>query len=455
MPVIPQIQTLTGNSVDILNAIRNSATQNYRDYVPLATPNASSIRSIGNVLLNNPATMNEFLSALVNRIGLVIITSKNYMNPWAPFKKGTLELGETVEEVFVNIAKVQEFNPENAETNVFAREIPDVRAAFHIMNYQKQYKATISNDQLRQAFLSWQGITDLIARIVDSMYTGMNYDEFQTMKYMLAKHILNGQLYVDTVSSTSAENAPAIVTEIKGVSNLLTFMSTEYNMTGVHTFTPKDDQIIILNSRFDSIMDVNVLAAAFNIPYAQFMGQRVLVDSFGALDTERLNMLFGSDPDYEEISSGDLALLDAIPAVVVDRNFFMVFDNLQTFTENYNGEGLYWNYWLNAWKTFSVSPFSNAIVFNSVAPTVTNITISPAAVTVDKGQSASFQANVTTTGFAPMAVNWTINSELSTIDNSGNLKVSANETAGSITVTATSVFNPSVSGTATVTVPAE
>ena len=200
-------------------------------------------------------------------------------------------------------------------------------------------------------------------------------------------------------------------------------------------------------------MDVNVLAAAFNIPYAQFMGQRVLVDSFGALDTERLNMLFGNDPDYEEISSDDLELLDAIPAVVVDRNFFMVFDNLQTFTENYNGEGLYWNYWLNAWKTFSVSPFSNAIVFNSVAPTVTNITISPAAVTVDKGQNASFQANVTTTGFAPMAVNWSINSELSTIDSSGNLKVSANETAGSITVTATSVFNPSVSGTATVTVP--
>ena len=38
----------------------------------------------------------------------------------------------------------------------------DVRAAFHTMNYQKFYKATISNDQLRQAFLSWQGITDLI-----------------------------------------------------------------------------------------------------------------------------------------------------------------------------------------------------------------------------------------------------------------------------------------------------
>mgnify|MGYP000075391992 FL=1 len=73
---------------------------------------------------------------------------------------------------------------------MFKREIPDVRAAFHILNYQKFYKATISNDQLRQAFLSWQGITDLIAKIVDSMYTGANYDEFLTMKYMLARNIL-------------------------------------------------------------------------------------------------------------------------------------------------------------------------------------------------------------------------------------------------------------------------
>ena len=32
------------------------------------------------------------------------------------------------------------------------------------MNYQKYYKTTIQNDQLRQAFLSWQGITDLIAK---------------------------------------------------------------------------------------------------------------------------------------------------------------------------------------------------------------------------------------------------------------------------------------------------
>ena len=98
---------------------------------------------------------------------------------------GYTEIGETIEEIFVNIAKPYEYDVAEAETKVFKREIPDVRAAFHTMNFQKYYKVTVSQDQLRQAFLSWQGITDLIAKIVDSLYTAMEKDEYVTMKYMI------------------------------------------------------------------------------------------------------------------------------------------------------------------------------------------------------------------------------------------------------------------------------
>ena len=113
------------------------------------------------------ATQNEFLSALVNRIGRVIITSKSYTNPLRVFKKGILEYGETIEEIFVNIAKAKQFDPSVAEEEVFKREIPDVNAVFHKMNLQNFYKVTVSNEQLRQAFLSSQGINDLIGYIVD------------------------------------------------------------------------------------------------------------------------------------------------------------------------------------------------------------------------------------------------------------------------------------------------
>lgn len=453
MATKPKIVTLTNSSVDILNVIRNNATINYKNYVPVATADAESIREIGAIIMDSPQLQNEFLSALVNRIGRVLVTSKMYDNPWSMFKKGTLEFGETIEEIFVNIAKPFQFDPNVAETNLFKREIPDVRSAFHIMNYQKYYKTTIQNDQLRQAFLSWQGITDLIAKIVDSMYTGANYDEFQTMKYMLAKHILNGRMYPVTIPAVTEANMKSIVSTIKAVSNNYEFMSNKYNVAGVQNFSKKKDQYLLINSNFDATMDVEVLASAFNMDKTQFAGQRVLVDSFGSLDIERLNILFADDPTYTEISESDLQALDKIPCVLVDRDWFMIFDNFYNFTEQYNGEGLYWNYWYHVWKTFSVSPFANNALFISGTPTVSSVTVSPANATVKAGQTISLSAVVQTEYFAPQSVNWTSDTEGVTVSKGGLVTVGADVSPKTtVTITATSVYDSEKSGTCTITV---
>lgn len=455
MAIKPKQTTLTANSVEILNTIRANATPYYKQMIPKAADNTASVRAIGNVMMNYEPLQNEFLSSLYNRIGRVIITSKMYYNPWAPFKKGLMELGETTEEIFVNIAKAHTFNPEKAESDFMKREIPDVRAAFHTMNYQKFYKATISNDQLRQAFLSWQGITDLIAKIVDAMYTAHNYDEFQVTKYMLARNILNGMLYGHTVPTVSKENASDIVTEVKAISNELVYESTNYNVAGVYTFTEKNDQFIITNARFDAIMDVNVLAAAFNMDKAEFMGHRVQIDGFDRIDDARMQQLFADDPNagYVPLTSDEKAALAAVPAIIVDRDYFMIFDNLYKFTEDYNGEGLYWQYWYHAWKTFSTSPFANGVVFVPGEQTVTSVTVSPATATVNKGNMLQLNAVVETENFAPTSVVWTVNGVDSTISANGLLTVGANETSETLTVTATSTFDDTKAGTATITVP--
>nr|DAQ26336.1 MAG TPA: Head protein [Caudoviricetes sp.] len=452
MATKPKIVTLTNSSVDILNVIRNNATVNYQNYVPQATADADSIREIGAVIMDNPQLQNEFLSALVNRIGRVLITSKMYDNPWSMFKKGMLEFGETIEEIFVNIAKPYQFDPTVAESNLFKREIPDVRSAFHIMNYQKYYKTTIQNDQLRQAFLSWQGITDLIAKIVDAMYTGANYDEFQTMKYMLAKHILDGRMYPVTIPTVSEENMKSIVSTIKGVSNNYEFMSSKYNLAGVQNFSRKADQYLLINSKFDATMDVEVLASAFNMDKAEFAGKRVLVDSFGSLDIARLNVLFADDPTYTEIGEDDLKALDAIPCILVDKDWFMIFDNFYNFTEQYNGEGLYWNYWYHVWKTFSVSPFANNALFIPGNPAVTSVTVSPATATVKAGQSLSLSAVVQTEFFAPQTVDWSSDTKGVTVNKGGVVTVGDGVKAGTVTITATSTYDSKKTRTSTITV---
>lgn len=453
MPVKPKIRTLTASAADILNVIRNNASVDYRNYVPKADANdVESVRTIGAIIMDYPALQNEFLNALVNRIGRVMLTSKMYSNPIAFFKKGVLEYGESIEEIFVNIAKVQEFNPEIAEQEVFKRVTPDVRAAFHIMNYQKFYKATVTQEQLKQAFLSWDGVTDLIARIVDSMYTGANYDEFLVMKYLLARQILDGRVYPVTVPTVNAENAKAIVTTVKGVSNKLTFMNSEYNSAAVRTFTEKTDQYMIVNSVFDATMDVNVLASAFNMDKAEFLGHRVLIDGFGDLDIARLGEIFAGDPTYNEPTQAELTALNAIPAVIVDKDWFMVFDMLTQFTEQYNGQGLYWNYFYHVWKTFSVSPFANSVLFVPGTPSVTSVTVSPATASVPKGGSVSLSCVVVTEYFAPQTVVWTSNAADVKVSAAGVVTVDADATSTTATITATSAFDDTKKATCTVTV---
>lgn len=442
MPTKPHIKTLVNNTQDILNAIRNNASINYQNYVPVATSDPESIREIGSVIMSYAGLQNEFLSALVNRIGRVILTSRSYQNPWAMFKKGFLEFGETIEEIFANLAKPFTFDPDTAEKEVFKREIPDVRTAYHVLNYQKFYKATVSQEQLRQAFLSYQGVTDLIAAIVDSMYTAANYDEFITMKYMLAKRILNGQMYPVTIPTVDASNMKSIISVINGVSNQMTFLSSEYNLAKVYKASKKEEQYILVDAQFAATMDVEVLAAAFNMGKAEFMGHVVMIDGFGKLDTARLNELFYGDETYEEISSANLTALNAIPAVLVDEDWFMIFDNLMQFTEQYNGQGLYWNYFYHVWKTFSVSPFANNALFIPGTPAVTGVTVNPTTATIAKGHSMQITATVATTNFAPKSVNWTSANNTVTVDAAGIVTVlDTATTGGKVKIRATSTFD--------------
>ena len=239
---------------DVLSKWKNNA---------IATPDAESIKEIGNIIMDYPALQNEFLNVLINRIGKVIITSKMFANPWAAFKQGILNYGETIEEIYVNLIKSFQFDPGVAESEVFKREKPDVRSAFHILNYKKFYKVTIEQEQLRQAFLSFDGINNLVTKIIEQIYTSANYDEFNVMKYMVGKMLLNGRLYPVTVPQVTTANMRSIVSKIKGTSNRFEFMSSAYNVAGVANHALKENQYLLVSSAFDAEADVEVLAMAF------------------------------------------------------------------------------------------------------------------------------------------------------------------------------------------------
>lgn len=449
---------ITGTSADVLNAIRNSASVNYRGFVPYAADNAGSVKEVGGIIMQMPMLQNEFIENLVNLIANQVVTSKLFDNPWRVFKRQTMGYGATEEEIFVDLAKAAGYDPGIAEAKVFERVMPDVRAAFHTLNSQVFYKTTIQQADLRKAFLSENGINELVSKITESLYTSANYDEFCVMKYLLASNILKGLVTpVDVSSASTGETLlKEYATAFRATSNRFEFLSGNYNPAGVHNHTLRDNQYLIMQSDINAAFDVNVLASSFNMDRASFLGHLILCDNFGTNDYARLKDMFGTDGvQIAEPSSDEITALNAIPGVIVDENWFRVYDNLVVANEIQNQQGLYWNYFLHVWKTYSVSPFAQAAVFVPTAPNVTAVTVSPSTATLSAGGEAHFTATVTYTGFAPHGVTWSIsgnNSDDTFITSSGGLHIAADEDAETITVTAKSAFKPSVTGTATVTI---
>lgn len=458
MPIKPTVSQLDANSVGILNAIRDNASAEYYQAVPQAQATTESIRAVGEQILAFQPRMNEFVSALINRIVRVIVTSKLYSNPLAFAKKGLLEYGETIEEIFVDIAKANayDWNSTNETEQAFKRENPDIKSAFHALNMQTYYKATVSEQNLRQAFLSLDGVTDLIARIVNSLYSGAAYDEYIMMKYTIAQSLIPGNVKMATIGAVDDEaSGKAAVKKVKAITGKMQFMSKEYNIAGVNTFIPSPSDIfVVMTADYEASIDVDVLASAFNMDKVQFMGQRVLVDSFSFNDGElaRLDELLAKDPTYTKPNDGDLTALNTVGIVVMSRDWFQVYDVLNQVTEQYNAALLYWNEFNHAWRIYSASPFAPIVGFTTMTPSITAVTVNAPATAKAQDRVVAV-ATVSGTDFANKGAKFSIapTTNVTIDENTGFIAFGANAN-GKYTVTATSVFDPAKNGTADITV---
>lgn len=352
------VSNLNASTIDIINTIRANASFGYQQSVPTIT-SYEQIPAVGEVIYGTPAFANEFINALLNRIALVAIKSATFNNPYRDLKKGYLEFGEVVEEIFVDIAKVTLYKKESVNAEEFKRTIPDVKTAFHATNWRVKYPVTIEDEELRQAFTSIEGVSDMIARIVDAMYRANEYDEFLLFKYMLIKGFNAAD--IKTVELPNASTLTTYAAEFRGLSNEMLFLTNKYNSYGVRNNTPRDRQRIFMDARFNAAFDVTVLAAAFNMDKAEFLSKLTLIDDWTTFDNDRFAEIRAESNAIAEVTDTELTAMGAVKAMIIDEDWFQVYDELLKFTETYAGSGLYWNYWLHAWKTISWSPFANAV----------------------------------------------------------------------------------------------
>lgn len=415
----------------------------------------SSIMNIYSFITGYEPNRNAFLYALMNRIGMTILTSKMWNSPLAWTLQGRLEFGESIEEIFVNLIKVRSFDPTKAPARVFERNVPDVRAAFHVMNWQKEYPLTITTDQLRQAFLSWQGIVDLVQGCIQSMYKSLQKDMYETTKYMIAKLIISGQMpNVQIPDFTDPANMPSVVKAARSTALNMTILGTQYNMAHVYNAVDSvSDLYVIMSNDLIASKDVDVLAAAFNMDRATFYGRVIGIDSFSDMDYDRLDMLFEGTEGYAHISGTDLTNLQKVGFIACEKDFFQIWENFQEVTDNYNGSGLYWNYFLHAWYTFSVSPFAQGVLFDYAGGEITSVKVVPAAANVAQGSTVVLGATVEGTGIFNKEVTFSISGQTKegTRVVGNQLTIAVDEPASTqITVTAKAADGTTGTGTITV-----
>lgn len=423
----------------------------------------ATLRAIGENILKYQSTRDAWMSTLVNRIVYTIVTSKMWVSPYGRFEKGMMELGETVEEIFANLIDPYKFSNDYAEKKVHNRFRNDVRAAFHALNLKIQYPLSVSQTQMRTAFLSWDNLDNFITAQIIALNTSLNTDKFLLFKYMVGRALLNGFIggvKIPDVSTGDADALNEVAVTMRETSLLMEYNSKDFNPAGVYNHTPRENQTIIMTSKFDSESSVKVLARAYNMDKADFLSKTVGIDSFAKNDWDRLKLLF-TDPDtgevddsFKEFTAEEQALLEKVPAIICDDDIWQIWTNLMEMTDQPNRMGMWWNYWLTYFATFSMSPFANAAAMCSETGGVTSVTVSPSAATLSKGGSIQLQAVVETTGIVSKAVEWSMTGAAggSYVDGDGKVFVASGETAETLTVTATSLEDSAKTGTATITV---
>lgn len=332
--------------ITILNTIRDNNSSMYAERVPEATQ--GNLEAVGNAIMSYEAIQNEFTSALVNRIAFTIVSNRRFKNPLSVLKKAGKPFGTDIEEIYVNPVSAVTFDGSNTSDMLKVTK-PDVKTIFHRMNRRDKYPVSISNAQLSRAFTSIDEMEKLITGIITAMYSGDEMDEYLLMRNLVSDSITKKKLKsVDVDYDGSEEACKGLVKLIKTFSLDFTFPSKEFNgfnvlnaaaitgktMTPCTTWTPKENQVLLIRSDVDASTDVEVLAKAFNMDKTSFLERKIVVDSFGDADTL---------------------------CVICDENIFEVRDDQYCVRSFDNGSNLVTNYWLHHWQTISLSLFGNAV----------------------------------------------------------------------------------------------
>lgn len=326
---------MAGYSVEILNSIRNEASTDYQTYIPEAT--AQNIVNIGNAFQTYNLLYNEFCEALFNKIGKTIIDTTLFENKLKRFKSGTIQTQQDVEEIFVEMAKASVPYDKDGKNPLGRREPTPVKVVYHRQNRESCYELSVGDIDFVRVFRSEATLDTFIKLQIESVLTRAEYEEWLLMKNLLATYDGYFNYGVPAITDTTTEKSSKqfVKTFRKAVADMTVGLPSAYNKMKVQKASKKGKLVAFVHKDVLAEVDVEVLAKAFNMGKTDIETTIIEMDDFGTLENTY--------------------------ALIVDDDFFKVFDTLSRMESQRNAQGLFTNYFYHIHQILSLSPFKNAV----------------------------------------------------------------------------------------------
>lgn len=412
-----------------LNALRELSSTIYHEYVPVIDDD-TDISAFAEPIMSYPVVYNEFCDVLVNKLVYSQFETMTFNNPLRVLEGDRIPLGYAGEHVYTNPAQARGFNV-NDFAGLLIKYEADVKVEYHTVNSDVQYCVTIARQQLKKAMTSWENLAEFITQLSNSLYNGCYIDEFRWTKNIISGAFKeNRAVYEKITAVTDEATAKAFVEKARNYFLNFQLPSSEFNAWAknggagrpITTWSRPEDIVLIVRNDIRSKIDVQSLAAAFNLPYADFLGNVITVDNFDAYDDDGNQVYDGS----------------AIVGGIFDKSWFKI-KTQDMYMENfYNANNRTMQYYLNVIRMYNMSLFANGVIFATGDPTVpaTALSFVETSASVDAGEdivlhveTTPFTANPTLSYSSSATTYATVGSE------TGKYITVHGEAAGSATIT--------------------
>ena len=441
----PQKTTVSDTSFAILNAIRNESDI-FRTSTPLVQ-NASDAKAFGEFVTGAGRYKELFWGILINRIALTMASGREFKNKLARFRKGKLNLGDIVQNVWVGLVLPTNWASDvNSPGDVYAVNKPDAKISMSATNCKLSYEITTNDTELSYAFTTEGGLFDMVSKIVERLITSESWDDYIMMKWVMAKNLIANPDAVVGMGETLSSQATAdnLTATMKEVVNDYPFMKTKYNEAHVQAPCPAEEIVFISTSKSRAKLDVYALSKAFNLTYEQFLGNEVQIDSFGFDDDELVRLYNILDiqvadgllPAYTPFTDAELAYLQQITGAVIDQDWFMSWDRVYEMNSIYDPKHLNNNTFLTIHRIYSYNPFANCTYFTEA--TEPTVSLNKSTTTIAAGSNETLTATKTPND-SSVTVTWSSSDTTKATVNSSGKVVGVAAGTAVITAKATSL----------------